>query len=40
MDRLAQQEADLAGQPGEQATQPGSVTQQRIEELRKKLQQP
>ena len=40
MVRLAQQEADMVGQLAEQAAQPGSVTEQRIEELRKKLQQP
>ena len=38
MVRLAQQEADMVGQLAEQAAQPGSVTEQRVEELRKKLQ--
>jgi len=38
MVRLAQKEADLVGQLAEQAAQPGSVTEGRVKELRKKLQ--
>ena len=38
MVQLAQKEADLVGQLAEQAAQPGSVTEQRIEELRKQMQ--
>ena len=40
MVHLAQQEADMVGQLAEQAAQPGSVTQQRIEEMQKQMQQP
>jgi peptidyl-prolyl cis-trans isomerase C len=40
MVRLAQQEADLVGQLAEQAAQPGSITEQRIEELREQMAQP
>lgn len=40
MVRLAQQEADLVGQLAEQAAEPGSITRQRIEELREQMHLP
>ena len=38
--QLEQQEADMVKTLAEKAQQPGSVTQQRIEELQKLMKQP